>query len=108
MSQYVMELDKNTFDKIKDEALCIVDFWANWCMPCKMLSPIYMQVAQSYSDKMSFYKVDIDSNEELATANNVESIPTLIVFKNGVEVDRIMGYRSKDSLIADIKKYIKE
>lgn len=106
MSQYVEELDNATFNKINDDGLAIVDYWASWCMPCKMLAPIYESVAAEMADKLSFYKINIDQSQEIATASRVNSIPTLIIYSNGKEVSRVSGYRSKENLIQDINKAI--
>ena len=81
-----------------------VDFWATWCGPCKMVSPIVEELAKEYEGKVNFVKVDVDQNDELASQYNIMSIPTLAIFRNGEIVSQAAGAASKES----IRKYIDE
>ena len=76
----------------------IVDFWASWCGPCKMMAPVFEELSGEYEGKLAFVKVNVEENEELAGANNISGIPCLIVYNNGEEVDRIVGFNPKPQL----------
>jgi len=91
--------NKNFNDLIKEKT--IVDFYANWCGPCKMLGPIFEEVANEYD--IQFVKVDIDNHEKLCREYKVMSVPTLIIFENGKEIKRNIGFISKDKLEEFIK-----
>ena len=69
----------------------LVDFWADWCMPCKMIAPIVEDLAEEYDGKVSFAKVDVDSNPNIAMKFGIRSIPTLLVFKDGAPIDQVVG-----------------
>ncbi len=69
----------------------LVDFWAEWCMPCKMIAPIVEDLAEEYDGKVSFAKVDVDSNPQISMKFGIRSIPTLLVFKDGAPVDQVVG-----------------
>ena len=79
----------------------LVDFWATWCGPCKMLSPVIEKLAEEFDGKIKVGKVNVDEETELAINYNVEVIPTLILFKDGKEVKRTAGYFEKDEIIAN-------
>ncbi|MDR3274630.1 MAG: thioredoxin [Endomicrobium sp.] len=76
----------------------LVDFWAHWCGPCKMLAPIMDEIAVEYEDKVKIYKVDTDKNMSLSTKFQITSIPCLILFKNGTAVQKIIGFKSKNEI----------
>lgn len=84
----------------------LVDFWAEWCGPCRMISPIIEQISEEYAGKLKVAKVNVDDNQELAMRFNVMSIPTLIVFKKGNPVDQIIGAVSKDHLAGRLKQHL--
>jgi len=96
----VVELDNNSFDEVivNSDIPIIVDFWAPWCGPCKMMAPTFSQVALNYPLKTLFAKVNTQDEQNLAARFNIQSIPTLIVFKNGVEVQRVSGALDANSL----------
>ena len=76
----------------------LVDFWADWCGPCKIIAPIVEELADEYDGQISFAKVDVDSNPQSATQYGVRSIPTLLIFKNGKPVDQVVGAVPKEEL----------
>lgn len=76
----------------------VVDFWANWCAPCHVMAPILRGLAKEFEGEVSFAKVDVQNNQDLATQFSVRSIPTLVLFRNGKEWDRLTGVRSRSEL----------
>ena len=94
------ELDSGNFNEEinNTEKLVLVDFYATWCGPCKMLAPVVSEIAQEYKEKLEVYKVNIDENQELALKYDIMSIPTLMFFKNGEVVNTSVGFRSKSEL----------
>ncbi len=94
-------------DLINQNKPTLVDFFATWCGPCKMQSPILEQVKASVGDGANIIKIDIDKNEDLAMRYNVRSVPTLILFKNGETVWRTVGLQQADLLIGKLKEYEK-
>ena len=93
-------LTKENFDaEIGGETPILVDFWASWCGPCKMLMPIIDQIAKEADGKYKVGKVNVDEQGELAMRYGIQSIPTLIVFKNGEEVNRLLGVRPKGAIL---------
>ena len=93
-------IDDSSFDQIvlQAETPVLVDFWAAWCPPCRMVAPIVDELAEEYSGKISFTKVDVDQNPGIATRYGIMSIPTLLIFKKGEPVSHIVGYRPKEEL----------
>ena len=90
---------------LKNKKFVIVDFFANWCGPCKMLMPVLEESDQEF-DQVDIVKVNIDQDEELAKKFGVLSIPTLIFFSNGEEVEKTIGYRQKSQIEEIIKRFI--
>ena len=97
----VIHLDSSNFEKTvaESEKPVLVDFWAEWCMPCKMFSPIIEDVAKELSDGVLVGKLNIDESADIAMKYGVMSIPTVIVFKDGKEQIRAVGVRSKEEVI---------
>ena len=83
---------------LEQTKLVLVDFWAEWCGPCKQIAPTLEELAEKYSENLSVCKVDVDSNRELALQYNVRSIPSLMIFKNGEMVDSLIGAVSLEEL----------
>ena len=94
----IKNINVNEYKNATKSGCVIVDFWAPWCSNCRMLNPIVEQLSQSFSEKVNFIKVNIDENEELAKDNSVQTLPTLIFYKDGVEVDRSIGFKLKVAL----------
>ncbi len=102
------DLTKDNFEEfVKSSLPVVIDFWAPWCSYCKMLMPIYEEVAKELSGKMEFGRVNVDEDEELARRFKVQSIPLLVILQDGKEVKRIVGYRPKDQLLKELQPYIK-
>jgi thioredoxin 1 len=95
-----VEINEAAFsDKVlKASSPVMVDFWAPWCGPCRMVAPVVEELAGEYEGKVGFVKVNVDENPKLASQYGVMSIPTLMVFKGGQPVDTIIGFRPKDEL----------
>ena len=93
-------IDDSTFDQtvLQSEKPVLVDLWAAWCRPCLMVAPILDELAEEYSGKISFVKVDVDQNPKTAARYGIMSIPTLLIFKNGEPVSHIVGFRPKEEL----------
>ena len=103
MSAHTKELTKNNFDDTIKKGSVVVDFWAEWCGPCKMMAPHFEAVAAELSGKIVFGKVNVDKEYELSERFGVMSIPTLIFFKDGEIVDQIAGALTKDMLQKKVK-----
>ncbi len=84
----------------------LVDFWATWCGPCKMIAPIIEEFATEYSGKMKFAKLDVDANQQVSMQFGIRSIPTLLVFKGGKVVEQIVGAMPKKSLLDKISPHM--
>ena len=84
----------------------VVDFWAEWCGPCKMMTPVLEAVSDKYADQLSIYKLDTDANQDIAAKYEITGIPCCIIFKQGEEVGRIVGFRSEDAFVDELKKHI--
>ena len=107
MSEIKEVLTEEEFaELITQEKPVLVDFWATWCGPCKMQAPILHEFSEDIGDKAIIAKVDIDVNEKLARELGVMSIPTLMVFKNGEMVEKVVGLSSKAKLSEMLLKYI--
>ena len=103
-----IEVTDATFEEVvlKAELPTVVDFWAVWCGPCKMIAPLVDEIADEYQDKLQVVKLDVDQNGETAFRYDVMSIPTLIVFKGGEAVERVVGYMPKTKLLAKISPHL--
>ena len=101
-----VEIDEAKFDEtvLKAKTPVLVDFWAPWCGPCRMVAPIVDELAEEFTGKVGFYKVNVDNNQQVAGRYGVMSIPTLIVFKDGKPVTNIIGYKPKAELKESLEK----
>lgn len=94
-------ITSENFDRtvMQSEKTVLIDFWAGWCGPCRMLAPIIDEIAEEYADTVTVGKINVDEHPQLAAAFGVESIPTLIAFKNGVPLGALVGLQTKESVI---------
>ena len=104
----VIELNDSNFDEevVKSDKPVLVDFWAEWCGPCKMIAPSVEKISEEYSDKLKVGKLDVDSNPNISSTFGIRSIPTLLIFKNGSPVDQIVGAVSKEVISAKVDNHI--
>jgi len=105
--QVVHITDSNFNEVVGKNPLVLVDFFADWCMPCRMMAPIVEELAKEYAGKVLVGKINVDENPATADRFQVFSIPTLVIIKNGEEVDRIVGFMPKNQIEARLKKYLK-
>lgn len=109
MSQNALEITSDNFEEsvIKNDKPVLVDFWAEWCSPCRMLTPVVDQIAQDYEGRAVVGKINIDGEPDLAGRYGVMSIPTLIVFKGGEVAGKSVGVVSKDKIAAMLDDALK-
>lgn len=106
MGQNTMTITESDFDTtIQSDIPVLVDFWAEWCGPCKMMTEPLDQLAAEYGGKLNVAKLNIDENPGVAAAHSVMSIPTMIVFQNGEEKRRLVGARSKAQLVSELSEF---
>src|SRR5438094_419698 len=108
MSQNTFEVTDDNFQNevLKSDTPVLVDFWAEWCGPCKMIAPLVDELAKKYEGKLRVGKLDVDSQANIPQLYGIQGIPTLILFKNGQAVQQIVGFRSKDQLDAAVAKHL--
>jgi thioredoxin 1 len=104
----MLHVSDDTFEKevLQSSQPVLVDFYADWCGPCRAIAPIVEEIARDLSDRLKVVKLDVDQNPQTAMQYGVQSIPTLIIFKNGKEVERLIGYMSKAKLMSKIEPHL--
>jgi len=102
----IVNVTDSTFSQETAKGLVLADFWATWCGPCRMIAPVLEEIDAEMGDKVKIVKVDVDENQETAAQYGVMSIPTLILFKDGEVVDKVIGYRPKEALAEFINNHL--
>ena len=106
MVDYITELNNENYNTFVGSNLVLVDVWAPWCGPCKMISPIVDEISSDYQGRLSVGKLDADSNRETITELGVRNIPTILLYKNGEIVDKSTGAVTKQKLVEMIDKHL--
>ena len=108
MSQYVREVNERDFDEavLKSKTPVLVDFWAQWCEPCRALAPIVEATAEQYAKAVRVFKLNIDNSPAVAQRYDIRVIPTLILFQDGVEKERLVGMASQQTISDAIERFI--
>lgn len=104
MGKNTTDLDKKSFDEFVKKGVSVIDFWASWCGPCKIMGPIFEEAAAELKGKVKFGKVDVDANHALAEKFEIRSIPTTMFFNDGEQVDMHVGVLDKKELIKIVKE----
>ncbi|HRX29586.1 MAG TPA: thioredoxin [Saprospiraceae bacterium] len=98
--------DSNFDEKVLSAGVAVVDFWAEWCGPCRLIGPIVEDLAKEYEGKVNIGKLNVDHNPNVSMNYGIRSIPTLLIFKDGVQVDKHVGVTTKAALTEKINKYL--
>jgi len=108
MSGKIVDITNDTFEEVvlKSEIPVVVDFWASWCGPCRMVAPIMEELANEFEGRVKIAKVNVDDQGELAAKFRIMSIPTILIFKNGQATEKIVGARSKVEFVELIEKQL--
>ena len=109
MSEFTIDVNEENFDSVvmNSDKPVLVDFWAEWCGPCKMLTPTIDELAEKYKDTGSIVKINVDDSPAIATKYGIRSIPSILLFNNGDVVEQRVGAVSKDELASMLDKIIK-
>ena len=107
MAENMIKASDQTFgDLIASDTPVLVDFWAEWCGPCRMIAPILEEMSSEYAGKLTIAKLNVDENPQTAMQYDVMSIPTMILYQNGSERKRIVGARPKQALLAELGEFL--
>ena len=108
MAEGIITLTTSTFDEMiaSADTPVVVDFWAEWCGPCKMIAPILSEIAVEQTGKVTIAKLNVDENPDVAMRFNVMSIPTLLVFRNGEVAKRLVGAKGKGQLLQELDEFL--
>jgi thioredoxin 1 len=108
MGKHTFEVTDANFqrDVLDSDVPVLVDFWADWCQPCKMIAPHVDAIAEQYAGKLKVAKLDVDSNPHAPGMYDIQGIPTLILFKGGAPVHRIIGFKTRERLEAELVRYL--
>jgi len=98
--------DQTFANEVENTGTVIVDFWAPWCAPCKMIAPVLEEINDEIGDKLTVAKLNVDDNPSSAAKYGIMGIPTLLLFSNGKPVEKIVGFQPKDNLMSAIKKHL--
>ena len=104
-SKKIVALGNKNFKLALKKEVLLVDFWAPWCGPCKMVAPTLNEIAETEED-ITIGKVNVDNNQDLAKKYKVRNIPTMVIFKNGVEVGRIVGVKTKKAILTQVRSAV--
>jgi len=104
----MLEVTDSTFETevLQASEPTLVDFWAEWCGPCKMVEPVVEEIAEEYSDKLQVARMDVDGNRNTPAQYGIQGIPTLILFKDGQEATRIVGFRPKEAVVGELLPHL--
>ncbi|WP_019120238.1 thioredoxin [Brevibacillus massiliensis] len=102
----IVNVSDQTFAQEVESGTVLVDFWAPWCGPCKMIAPVLEQIDSEVGEKLKIAKLNVDENPETSGRFGVMSIPTLMVFKDGQMVDKVIGFQPKEALMATLGKHL--
>lgn len=94
------------FKALEPKGLVLVDFYAEWCGPCKMIGPVFAELGEKHKEQASFYKVDVDKSLELAREYNIHTVPTILFFRDGVLIDSITGFLSRADLEGKLAEHL--
>lgn len=99
-------MNTNDFKNIVSKGITVIDFYAEWCNPCKLLSPVFQELEDTYKEDANFIKINIDNNLEVAKEYQVSSIPTILIIQDGSVVDRLTGFNPLNTLKDRLKKFL--
>ncbi len=107
MGGNLVEVTKDNFEKVKtDNAKIVIDCWAEWCGPCRMIAPVIDSLSKELQGRVAFGKLNTDENQMTAMRHNIAAIPTLLIFKDGKLVDRIVGAVPKEHILRKLQKFL--